>query len=73
MINVFDLSCFRNPFAKFDQGKGLEGKIGAGSQIKGLKQTLFRIVPTLLNLSLPVLESIIWITFLGGHFNFIQG
>ena len=45
MINVFDLSCFRNPFAKFDQSKGLEGEIGAGSQIKGLKQTLFRIVP----------------------------
>ena len=45
MINVFDLSCFRNPFAKFDQSKGLEGEKGAGSQIKGLKQTLFRIVP----------------------------
>lgn len=47
MINVFDLSCLRiqYPLAKSNQSKGLEGvEIGAGSQIKKLKQTLFRVV-----------------------------
>ena len=47
MINVFDLSGLRiqYPLAKSNQSKGLEGvDIGAGSQIKKLKQTLFRVV-----------------------------
>ena len=32
------------PLAKSSQSKGMEGEIGVQSQIKELKQTLFRVV-----------------------------
>ena len=67
--------------AKFNQSKGLEGEIGAGSQIKELKQTLlfqtfYQQLTQVESLSLasgPQLANMHSIHFVVGHFNFIQG
>ena len=67
--------------AKFNQSKGMEREIGAGSQIKELKQTLLfqtfcqqlTQVASLNLTSGPQLASMDSIHIGVGHFNFIQG
>ena len=75
---VLGIRCSR---AKFNQSKGLEGEIGAGSQIKELKQTpliqtFFQQLTQVKSLNLassPHLANMDSIHFGVGHFNFIQG
>ena len=67
--------------AKFNHSKGMEREIGAGSQIKELKQTLLfqtfcqqlTQVESLNLASGPQLANMDYIHFGVGNFNFIQG
>ena len=75
---VLGIGCLHT---KFNQSKGPEGEVGAGSQIKELKQTLLfqtfcqKLTQVeFLNLaSGPQLASMDSIHFGVGHFDFIQG
>ena len=65
MFSIYRVLEIIYPLAKFNQSrKGLEGvEIGAGSQIKDLKQTQFRIIPSKhsQSLALLVLDSLIYL------------
>ena len=75
---VLGIGCLHT---KFNQSKGPEGEVGAGSQIKELKQTLLfqtfcqklTQVESLNLASGPQLANMDSIHFGVGHFNFIQG
>ena len=75
---VLGIGCLHT---KFNQRKGPEGEVGAGSQIKELKQTLLfqtfcqKLTQNFESLNLasgPQLANMDSIHFGVGHFNFIQ-